>query len=35
MYWLSIGPTVRKVVENQEELLAVPKVNTVLHFTLY
>lgn len=35
MYWLSIGPTVSKVVENQKEkVLAVPEVNTVLYFPL-
>lgn len=35
MYWLSIGPTVSKVVENQKEkVLAVPEVNTILYFPL-
>lgn len=35
MYWLSIGPTVCKVVENQKEkVLTVPEVNTILYFPL-
>lgn len=36
MYWLSIGPTVSKVVENQKEkVLAVPEVNTLLYSPVY
>lgn len=35
MYWLSIGPTVSKVVENQKEkVLVVAQVNTILYFPL-